>query len=508
MDQDQFEGLVRALEAESENSPAAFRAKVVLLSVAAYVALFVSLGLVGGLLYWGITDAYLHHRTRHLIMLGLVAVLMVPAFFVVIRMFFMRLSPPEGREIFREDAPRLFELLDKMRQKLRGPQIHHVLIFEDYNAAISQLPRFGLFGGHTNYLLLGLPYMLGVPPKEMFATIAHEYGHLCGDHGKMGAWVYRQRLTFIGLYEKLEKMQEASIAHGVMYSALKHFMPHYEAYTFVLSRQQEYEADKTATELTGAEHNASGLIRDELLARWIGKDFWPTFYKQAEALAAPAFYPYASMRTAFSASYETWATPTRLSEAWRAASDASDTHPCLRERVEAIGERAKLPPPVVSTAAEMLLGGFTKTLVEEFDRDWWKNEKGKWQSRHQYVARSKQELAGFALRPMESLQLHELQQFALLKAEFDSPQAAKPVLEYLLGKPGGPFPKPAFFYGRILLNEGDARGLEFLEITATTDRNSVETVAEMGYYFLLEKRDEKAAQRWWDKIHLLHEEAT
>ncbi len=503
MDRDEYEGLVRRLEAESENSPAAFRTKVVLLSISAYVLLFMSLLAIVAVTYWGISYARSHHQTRLLIMLGIFALLMVPVFYAVLRMFFMRLSPPEGREITRVDAPRLFDVIDKMRKKLKGPPIHHVLIFDEYNAAIVQLPRFGLFGGHRNYLKLGLPYLLGVAPKEMLATVAHEYGHLCGDHGKMGAWIYRQRLTFLALYRQAADMADASWVHELMHSAMRRFMPHYDAYTFVLSRQQEYEADKTASEIAGAQHRSTGLVRGALLARWIDEDFWPKFYRQTDTLAAPAFFPFASMRTAFSLSYADWATQPRLSAAWRESSGASDTHPCLRERVEAVGGGAKLPPPADTTAAEALLGSFRKTLISEFDLDWWKNEKGKWQSRHQYVMRSKLELNAFATQPIEQLGLHELQQFALLKAEFDSPQAAKPVLEYLLGKPGGPFPKPAFFYGRILLDEGDARGLDHLETAANGDRNSIDTVAHIGYYFLLEKRSEREADAWWEKIYTL-----
>lgn len=503
MDRDEFEGLVRQLEAESENKPGAFRTKVVLLSVSAYVFLFISLAAIIAVAYWGIGYAHAHHKTRMLIMFSIFALMMVPVFYVVLRMFFMRLSAPKGRAITRADAPRLFEVIDKMRKKLKGPPIHHVLIFDQYNAAIMQLPRFGLFGGHTNYLLLGLPYLLGVTPKEMLATVAHEYGHLCGDHGKMGAWIYRQRRTLLALYQQVSDMSESSWVHELMYNVLRRFMPRYDAYTFVLSRQQEFEADKTASELAGAQHNASSLIRDELLARWIGESFWPTFYKQAEAQPAPAFFPFASMRTAFAMSYADWATQPRLSAAWRESSNADDTHPCLRERVEATGESAKLPPPITGTAAEALLGGFTKTLVSEFDLEWWKKEKRDWQSRHQHVARCRQELNAFAAQPIDRLALHELQQFALLKAEFDSPQAAKPVLEFLLAKPGGPYPKPAFFYGRILLNEGNERGLDFLETAARGDRNSVDAIAKIGYYFLLEKRDERAANAWWEKLGAL-----
>lgn len=506
MDRDEFAGLVHQLEAESENSPAAFRTKVLLLSVAAYVFLFVLLAGIAVAIGWTAHWAHQHNRTRHLVMAGIFALMMLPVFYVVLRVFFMRLSAPEGREITRADAPRLFEVLDKMRRRLKGPEIHHVLIDTEYNAAISQRPRFGLFGGHTNYLMLGLPYLIGTPPKEMLATVAHEYGHLCGNHGKTGAWVYRQRRTFIALYQQLDASQETSWVHAAMYGLLRRFMPHYDAYTFVLSRQQEFEADKTATDLAGAQHNATGLIRDTLLGRWIHDEFWPRFYRQSDQHVAPTFYPYASMRTAFVASHADWATQPRLSAAWRENSDAVDTHPCLRERVEAMGHTAKLPPAAEQTAADVLLCGFTKTLVDEFDQDWWKREKNEWQSRFQYVKRSKQELEALSTRSIESLQLHELQQFALLKAEFDSPQAAKPVLEYLLAKPGGPFPKPAYFYGRILLDEKNDRGLEYLEITAKSDRNSIDKISELGYYYLLEKQGERAAEAWWDKIMGLAEQ--
>src|SRR3981081_1557875 len=160
-----YGGLIERLEAEAENSPAAFRSKVFLISSIAYVVLFGTLLGAALLIYFGLNLAYDGHQTSYLIYIGLFALVMLPVFLAVLRMFFMRLEAPEGRPITREEAPQLFDVLDKMRNKLKGPPIHHGLIDRRFNAAISQLPRWGLFGGHTNYLMLGLPYMLGVPPK-------------------------------------------------------------------------------------------------------------------------------------------------------------------------------------------------------------------------------------------------------------------------------------------------------------------------------------------------------
>jgi Zn-dependent protease with chaperone function len=500
LDDDHYTGLVRALEAQSENAPAAFRRKVFAISITAYVALFALLVLSAALIYYGFTWAQQRHSVRNMIYICLFALTMLPVFWVVGKFFLMRLPPPTGRELMRADAPKLFDVIDKMQKRLDGPPIHHVLVDREYNAAIMQLPRFGLFGGHTNYLMVGLPYLLGVSPKEMLATVAHEYGHLCGNHGKMGAWVYRQRITFGALYEQVQSGADDSWVYAGIFGALRRFMPYYNAYTFVLSRQQEYEADRTATEIAGATHNANGLIRDELLGRWIHQNFWPGVYKQADQAVQPNFMPFNSMRLAFAASYDEWATRERMATAWKSDSDLLDTHPCLRERVEAIGEKLQLPVKVETPAADVLLGATTRKLIDEFDNEWWKKEKNNWESRYQHVQRSKTELENYRKQSLENLQLHELQQFAFLTDEFDSSEKAKPLLEYLMAKPGGPFPKPAYFYGRILLREGDDHGLDYLETAARSDRNLFDDVVYVGYGYLVEKRGDNAANAWYEKV--------
>lgn len=500
MDQHEYEGLIEELEAEAENHPAAFRSKVLFISSAAYLVLFAVLVASALLIYFGVTWASEKQRTTDLLRLGVFALVMAPVFYAVLRMFFMRLTPPEGRAITREEAPKLFKALDKMRKKLRGPPIHHVLIDREYNAAIMQLPRWGLFGGHTNYLMLGLPYMLGTPPKEMLATVAHEYGHLCGDHGKLGSWVYRQRRTFGALYEQVEAGASKSWVHAGMEAALRRFMPYYNAYTFVLSRQNEYEADQTATELVGSDVNASGLIRDALLGRWVHEDFWPKVYKQADTSARPLFRPFAAMRTAFQASFDQWATRDRLTEAWRVQSDLHDTHPSLCDRVDATGERAKLPEPITHAAAEVLLGETAKQLIEEMDKAWWHDEKKQWEARHQYATRALARMKELNAQALSDLSLPDLQELAMHTSDFDSPQAAKPVLEHLMRQPGGPFAKPSYLYGRILLDEGNDGGLDHLLIAARSDKNLLDEAARAGYFYLRKKRGEAAAQTWWNKI--------
>jgi hypothetical protein len=207
------------------------------------------------------------------------------------------------------------------------------------------------------------------------------------------------------------------------------------------------------------------------------------------------------MNLAFRASHEQWAAQDKLSAAWLVRSDLLDTHPCLRERLEAIGEQPVLPGPPEVTSAERLLGaGLTRTLVEEFDRSWWAEEGKQWQARFRYAARSRTRMAELSAVALQQVALHELQELALLKAEFESPAAARPVLERLLRQPGGPFPQAAFHYGRILLDDGDARGLDHLREAALHDASLVDASARLGYYYILKTQSEYAARQWWEGL--------
>jgi len=499
VDRDTYQGLIERLEAESENRPAAYRTKVVLLSAAAYAVLFATLIAVALAIAWGLEFAYAKHSTVALVRLAIFALILVPVVFVVLRVFFTRLRPPSGRVVERAEAPKLFDVLDKMRRRLKGPPIHRVLLDGDFNASIVQLPRWGLFGGHRNYLVLGVPFLIGLPPKEMLATVAHEYGHLCGNHGKLGAWVYRQRRTFLALYEQVGREAQSNWFHGAIAGALDRFMPVYDAYTFVLSRQDEYKADQTATEIVGADANASGLIRGALLGRFVHDEFWPRLWSQADAAARPAYMPFAAMRAAFDAGYAQWATKERLQAAWEEAPKWHDTHPSLRERVEATGQQKVVPPRATAAAGDALLGN-AKSLIDEFDRVWWSEQQQQWQSRFRYAERSKLRLRELSSAPRDTLAVQDLQELALLTAEFDSPEAAKPALEALLKRSGGPFPKAAFVYGRILLDEGVDRGLDHLVAAAAADRSLIDAAAEAGYRYVFDKRGEHAAHAFLERL--------
>lgn len=496
MNDEEFGWMVARLENQAANAPRAFRARVALISVAAYAALFLNLVLIAALLYWAFAHTRAHGANRFAFAVGALGLMTVPVFWVTLRALFKPLPPPEGRAVTRAEAPVLFDLLDKMRAKLDGPPIHHVLIDKDYNACIAQRPRWGLAGPSVNYLVIGLPFLYGQGTSEMLAVIAHEYGHLCGAHGSMSAWIYRQRLIFRAVYARIAATAEASFWHALMVKAFDAFMPYYNAYTFVLSRQDEYEADRAAARMAGAPAAATSLIRSTLLGDWFHQGFWGGLYRQADSRPGPSFMPYKAMGTAFRLSHEEWASADKLQAAWRHESGVADTHPCLRARVQALGQQAALPAPLQRSSATTLLGALGERLAEEFDRDWWREQAPGWGERHRHVTRSQARLRTLQATALAELPLHELQELALLQAEFDSPQAAKPALERLLRQSGGPFPMASFTYGRILLGERRSEGLDHLATAVRADRRLADDALGIGYVYLLEREGKRRAEEW------------
>src|SRR5205085_2005423 len=144
-----------------------------------------------------------------LLLLGGLAVII--GGWVVARVLWVRLTPPEGRMVTRAEAPALHALLDDLRRKLRASGFHRVFITTACNAGVNEVPRLGVFGWPRHYLQLGLPLLESLTVPELRAVLAHEFAHLSARHGRLGGWLYRLRRSWDQIFEKLRQpyVQEA-----------------------------------------------------------------------------------------------------------------------------------------------------------------------------------------------------------------------------------------------------------------------------------------------------------
>src|SRR5262249_54354082 len=124
---------------------------------------------------------------KHAPALGVKLILLPGALLVVVlRSLWVRLEPPAGEVLRRREAPGLFTRVEQLCRRLRAPRVHRVIVTEDFNAAVTQVPRLGVLGWHRNYLLLGLPLLKCLTVEQLEAVLAHELGHLSGGHARLG----------------------------------------------------------------------------------------------------------------------------------------------------------------------------------------------------------------------------------------------------------------------------------------------------------------------------------
>ena len=199
-----FEEIVQSAQNLANENPQAYKSRVLFLALMGYAYLFmIVLFSIGGLglfaygLTFGSAATILLIKTKLFIPLALLV-------FFILRSLWVRVQAPHGFELTPENCPQIFALINEFRSKINGPPIHKVLLVNEFNAGISQVPRLGLFGWHKNYLILGFPLLLSITENEFKAILGHEYGHLSGNHGKFSSWIYRARRTWYQLMESLE----------------------------------------------------------------------------------------------------------------------------------------------------------------------------------------------------------------------------------------------------------------------------------------------------------------
>lgn len=380
MDQADFIHLVRLSEHASAENSRAYRRSVAAFAALGYAWVLGCFVLASAILYY-VSSAMLRGQFKGAFVWALLA--SGGLFWTSLRALWCRLDEPGGVALSPADAPALFEALERIRRKIKGPPIHQVWLDADFNASIQQHPRYGLFGGATNHLTIGLPLLLAVDKPRFLSVLAHEYGHLRGDHGRFTAWIYRTRLSWAKLNHGLRN-DDGPVAAATQ-AFLRWYFPRFSAKTFALARQDEYEADRISGKLLGKNVAAAALTEIAVKGKWLGREFWPDHWSAAAGSALP-LGPYAAMSRMLVLPPPDEFARSAFRESLRQISGVSDTHPVLRDRLEALDASKSLPAWSDKPAIGLLGSGGAKWL-SHFDKQWCKDNAGDWKDHHAYLSR-------------------------------------------------------------------------------------------------------------------------
>ena len=429
MDQADFVHMVRMSEIASAENSSAYRRSVAAFAALGYAWVLGCLVLALGMVAWALPPL-LEGRFKF----GFVMVLIsgLTLLWTSLQALWLRSDAPDGVEITAVEAPALFEALERIRRKIKGPHIHHVYLNDEFNACIRQQPRYGLLGGAVNHLTIGLPLLMALDRQRFLAVLGHEYGHLRGDHGRFAAWIYRTRMAWMRMHQGLG--DDGNVVAAASNAFMRWYLPRFAARSFALARQDEYEADRIAGRLVGREVAAAALIEIEVRGTWMERHFWERHWSKAADHPVPVG-PYRSLRKRLARMPEPAFANDALRQALKRLSNVDDTHPGLRDRLESLEAPPILPEWSGGSAME-LLGDDAKRWIAHFDKQWCRDHATEWKQHHAWLAQVRERVQKLTAQQAQS-NADEMVELARLSRHLDPRAPVQPLYALALQRSPG-----------------------------------------------------------------------
>ena len=235
-----------------------------------------------------------------------------------------------GPRLEPEQQPELFDLLRDVAARTRQEMPSEVYLIPDVNAYVT-------FRGRRRKVMgVGLTLMESLTVPQFKAVVAHEFGHYANDDLKFGAWIYRTREAMGRTLHHLSGYSETLRAPFVGYAKL------FIRITQAISRAQELAADRLSATVTSTRDAAAALV----MVRRAAYAYRPYINGELGPVLSRGFRPpvangFAAFLGSTSQSLDEAVADAMLNE----VVDEEDSHPPLRERLEALGE------PIADVAA-------------------------------------------------------------------------------------------------------------------------------------------------------------
>jgi Zn-dependent protease with chaperone function len=491
-----YETLVARLTEYARRHPRGYRARVAGLALLGYAYLFAALVLLAAVVA-GMTWSILHNVGAWLVLKLSIPVIILIS--VIVRSLWVRFSPPGGTDLSPDDAPALMAEIERVRTAMQAPRVYRVVMTDDFNAAVSHYPRWGVLGGYRVYLVLGLPMMAALPVEEFRAVLAHEFGHVSRAHGRLGAWTLRVSQTWLRLLEELDRKNHWGQALFTRF--FRWYAPYYEAYTTVLRRQQEFEADEMAAAISRGGVGPS-LCRMEVASRWLEREFWAEVSAGTRDSAEPPADVHRRLRGGIRTAHAHPKAAEWLEEGLAQPTRLTDSHPAVRERLAAVGAAPGAVSDFEISAAQALLGPHADTLTDEMSRGWQEAVREDWMQRHERAVEIAAKLAELEARA-EPLNAEERGERLWMTAELHGDRVAVPLARAYLDAEQEDA-AVHFLLGRALAEENDEAALPHLERAMALDEQFTPPGCEVAAGMLMRRgrdRDAEPFRARWAAYH-------
>lgn len=500
MTPEKFKALVNHLSQRAEKNPSSYKNKVMMIVAMGYSYIFTLL-LISLLITCSVSAYFIMEQTINGATAKLAFVFLIFAVYIL-RSLWVRIPAPPYPVLQKQDAPKLYEEVDELTRKLKGPKIHRILFYEESNAFITQIPLLGPFGYYRNYLVIGIPLMMGHTSEEFCAIIAHEIGHLSKSHGRFGSWIYRIQKTWDILMDTMNK--NSHWGTWLLKGFFNRFVPYLNAHTFVLRRMNEYEADYCSGVVSSSETTGETLIRLNLNTIHLDVNFWPKIYKLADEQSFPPHTIYQQMEQALLEPIPAEQGDQWLEHVLAEKTEIGDTHPSLADRIKSLGVEPKIPNGVEKSA-------FREYIIHPEDilsllNELWRNVAGEeWSNRYHYVQDQRGKVAELNEKEEKGqLTFDDGLNRAFIVEEIDGLEKAFPLYENLavqyLDRP-----EAQYYYGRILLKRGKDEGVPRILKAIEMDDEAALNGYPLIYHYYMDHGKKEEAEKYEEQTKQSYE---
>lgn len=304
----------------------------------------------------------------------------------------------EGSRVTAAVSPALFGTLQRIQQALDAPAPHTVRIDSELNAAVQELPRILVFGPFRRTLTIGLPLAECGTVEEFEAILAHEMAHLARRDASTGMSMSGIAATW-GILA-LQMQAGRHIGRWLLMPFFRWYAPRLELFAGATTRRQEFASDALAARVVGVPAMAASLIRMSATQAVLTELFWPTVWSRTATQAEPSADPFDGLWSVLHSAPADAIRRRALRRALAERSEAGDSHPSLRERLEALGvplaegdagvdDAMRLLAPVErSTAEAMLSEDRARKVRRQLGEHWAEANAAKWKQLHVAYAQS------------------------------------------------------------------------------------------------------------------------
>lgn len=468
-----YRKLIARLSLDAHDAPAAYRRRAlwVAASLPGYVAgLYLTCVL---LMLVGFATASDGLTGKLLVLAGLFMAILVSA------ALWVELPLPGGYPLdeTEEGDGKLRRTLDKLAAKLQAPRIDEIVIDEQCAVSILAYPRWGLFGPSRHVLVIGLPWLQGLSPKQATAGIALEYARFGKRQGAVAAWFMRSRVFWPRYVAALP--DEPGFFSRLVTGYFRRRWLYVQAYTLGLARELTLKTDADVAAIAGPDRTGQVMLRTAVLARWMDEFFWPELMRHADEDATPQKLPHRHMAAAFRQADRSIALRRTLKDEQTRKLPPEAPSPPLSERLAAVGQEASFVGMPEHTAAEQMLGAQLKPVIQALDEAWLEQIGPVWRKRHEDVQSARLWLANFGEPDLNDASVETLGRYAGALLTTGDRVRALPLLRRAAEHPQGTA-ETAWMLAQTLLEHDDVEALQYLELVMTRDVMRAAEAASMA----------------------------